>query len=174
MPAIRTESLTGPRRRHADYLLYGIDMSENPCSNCLSRGSPCVVNPATGRCIECSSNNRQCDKVLNWDRVARIDRQDADLRFQLEALERERRQSFREGEDRLASNRGEEAEREDRHRAFLAKSDHLCKRLSQLHSQRRKLLENEFKSIEELEKLEAEERLETLRTSPISTYNGSN
>src|SRR5688572_23143090 len=141
-------------------------MSENPCSNCLSRGSPCVVNPATGRCLGCSSNNRQCDKVLNWGRIARIDRQDADLRTQLEALERERRQSLREEEERLAPNRGEEAEREDRHRAFLAESDHLCKRLSQLHSQRGKLLENEFKSIEELEKLEAEERLEQALSDP--------
>ncbi|PVH90051.1 hypothetical protein DM02DRAFT_678824 [Periconia macrospinosa] len=137
-------------------------MSENPCSNCRSRGYPCVVNPANGRCVECLSNSRQCDKVLNWDRIARIDRQDADLRVQLEALERERGQE----EKHIDLNCREEAGREDRYRAFLTKSDRLCKRLSQLHSQRRKLLEYEFKSIEELEKLEAEKRFEQASPDP--------
>ena len=169
MPRARTESSTVRRIRHADSIVRrGFDMSASPCGSCRSRNVRCVLDPKSGRCAECIGHHRQCDKVLDWKRVEKLERLENDLQAQFEAADAEGL-ALLEEEERLYVRRREDEERRraetsrlvEQHRTVRGRKKRLAKQLSLLRNRRDDLLAKDLENIEELELLEARENSPT-------------
>jgi hypothetical protein len=165
MPRSRTETSTVRRRRQANSVLRsGIDMSASPCGACRSRNLRCVLDSKSGRCSECIAHTRQCDKVLDWKRVEKLERLEANLQAQLEATDLESDSALETAQlyAHEVQRHAEETQRraQEAHRQFdtlRARKKRLSQQLSLLRNRREDLLSKDLENIEELEALEARE-----------------
>ena len=136
-------------------------MSASPCGACRLRNLRCVLDSKSGRCAECIAHTRQCDKVLDWKRVEKLERLEADLQAQLEATDLESDSALETAQRyaREAQRHAEETQRraEEAHRQFdtlRARKKRLSQQMSLLRNRREDLLSQDLENIEELERLE--------------------
>ena len=129
----KAETSTDRRRRLAGRVSFRSHLMPTPCSNCRRSKRDCKIDTSSGRCSACLSRNSKCDLVVSEKDWEKLDAEKSRLQRELDEID-------------------------ERRSELDVRRLRLRKQLGLLTTREQEMLRRELSSIEELEKLEEEER----------------